>query len=74
MAGAPAAEKPAKGRLADNIVHFARALRKAGVPVGTSQVRDAVRAAAVAAALTLVAEAIGRTSTGGGPDLSQGLT
>ena len=35
MAGAPAAEKPAKGRLADNIVHFARALRKAGVPVGT---------------------------------------
>lgn len=48
MAGAPAAEKPAKGRLADNIVHFARALRKAGVPVGTSQVRDAVRAAAVA--------------------------
>ena len=36
--------------------------------------RSEVRAAAVAAALTLVAEAIGRTSTGGGPDLSQGLT
>ena len=36
------------GRLTDNIVHFARALRKAGVPVGTAQVRDAVRAAALA--------------------------
>lgn len=36
--------------------------------------RSEVRAAAVAAALTLVAETIGCTSTGGGPDLSQGLT
>ena len=38
----------APGRLAENIVHFARALRRAGVPVGTAQVRDAVRAAALA--------------------------
>ncbi|WP_161555763.1 hypothetical protein [Mangrovicoccus ximenensis] len=36
------------GRLPDNIVHFTRALRKAGVKVGTNQVEDAVRAVAVA--------------------------
>ncbi|MEM8631236.1 MAG: VWA domain-containing protein [Pseudomonadota bacterium] len=33
-----------KGRLAENIVHFTRALRKAGVRVGPAQVEDAVRA------------------------------
>lgn len=32
------------GRLAQNILHFARALRKAGVNVGTSQVQNAVQA------------------------------
>ena len=32
------------GRLAENIAHFARALRKAGVPVGTGRVIDAIRA------------------------------
>ena len=32
------------GRLVENIVHFTRALRKAGVKVGTAQVEDAVRA------------------------------
>lgn len=32
------------GRLLDNIVHFARALRKAGVSVGTSQVQTAIEA------------------------------
>ena len=32
------------GRLAENIVHFARALRKAGVNVGTAQVHTAVEA------------------------------
>jgi len=32
------------GRLADNITHFARALRRAGVPVGTGRVVDAIRA------------------------------
>lgn len=33
-----------EGRLLDNIVHFARALRKAGVTVGTSQVQTAIEA------------------------------
>jgi uncharacterized protein with von Willebrand factor type A (vWA) domain len=32
------------GKLALNIAHFARALRKAGVPVGTGRVIDAIRA------------------------------
>ena len=32
------------GRLADNVVHFARALRKAGLPVGPATVIDAIRA------------------------------
>lgn len=36
------------GRLAENIVHFARALRKAGVKVGTSQVSNAIGAIQVA--------------------------
>ena len=37
---------PAKaaGRIADNIVYFARALRKAGLPVGPAAVIDAIRA------------------------------
>lgn len=34
------------GRLADNIVHFARALRRAGVRVGHAQVQAAVQAVA----------------------------
>ena len=36
------------GRLADNIVHFARALRKAGMRVGPATVRDAIEAVQVA--------------------------
>jgi uncharacterized protein len=32
------------GRIADNIVYFARALRNAGLPVGTAAVIDAIRA------------------------------
>src|SRR5437588_5806019 len=32
------------GRLADNIVHFARALRAAGIPVGPGAVLDALAA------------------------------
>ncbi|MEM8740259.1 MAG: VWA domain-containing protein, partial [Pseudomonadota bacterium] len=32
------------GKLADNITHFARALRRAGLPVGTGRVVDAIRA------------------------------
>jgi len=38
------AHLPGEGRLVDNIVHFTRALRKAGVAVGTSQVKTAIRA------------------------------
>lgn len=39
---------PDDGRLAHNIVHFARALRKAGLPVGPGRTLDAVRAVAAA--------------------------
>ncbi len=35
---------PTTGKLADNIAHFARALRKAGLPIGTGRVIDAIRA------------------------------
>ena len=35
---------PTDGRLAENITHFARALRRAGLPVGTGRVIDAIRA------------------------------
>ena len=31
-------------KLAENVVHFARALRKAGVPVGPDRVMDGLRA------------------------------
>jgi uncharacterized protein with von Willebrand factor type A (vWA) domain len=34
----------ADGRIADNIVYFARALRKAGVRVGPASVKDAIEA------------------------------
>jgi uncharacterized protein with von Willebrand factor type A (vWA) domain len=36
------------GQLAENIVHFARALRRAGLPVGPAAVIDAIRAVEVA--------------------------
>ncbi|MCU0815037.1 MAG: VWA domain-containing protein [Cypionkella sp.] len=39
---------PEDGKLAHNIAHFARALRKAGLPVGPARVVDAVRAVAAA--------------------------
>ncbi|MBN8632194.1 MAG: VWA domain-containing protein [Rhodobacterales bacterium] len=39
---------PEDGKLAHNIAHFARALRKAGLPVGPGSTLDAVRAVAVA--------------------------
>jgi len=35
---------PDDGKLAANVAHFARALRKAGLPVGTGRVLDAIRA------------------------------
>jgi uncharacterized protein with von Willebrand factor type A (vWA) domain len=39
---------PEDGKLAQNITHFARALRKAGLPVGPGRTLDAVRAVAAA--------------------------
>lgn len=36
------------GKLAENITHFARALRRAGLPIGPGQVLDAIRAVEVA--------------------------
>ncbi len=44
MAEAPARDLPADGKLAHNITHFARALRKAGLPIGPGRVLDAIRA------------------------------
>jgi hypothetical protein len=38
----------ADGRLADNILYFARALRAAGMPVGPGSVLDALQALEVA--------------------------
>jgi uncharacterized protein with von Willebrand factor type A (vWA) domain len=43
-----AADLPQTGRLAENIAHFARALRRAGLPVGPGRVADAIRAVAAA--------------------------
>ena len=39
-----AAGLPAEGKLARNITHFARALRRAGLPIGPGRVIEAVRA------------------------------
>ena len=44
----PAPDLPTDGKLARNITHFARALRRAGLPVGPGRVIDAVRAVQVA--------------------------
>jgi uncharacterized protein with von Willebrand factor type A (vWA) domain len=44
MAEAPALDLPADGKLGHNITHFARALRKAGLPIGSGRVLDAIRA------------------------------
>src|SRR5437763_496815 len=41
-------ERERAGRLAENIVYFARALRAAGIPVGPGAVLDALQALAVA--------------------------
>jgi uncharacterized protein with von Willebrand factor type A (vWA) domain len=40
----PAAAAPESGRLAENVVHFARVLRRAGLPIGPAKVVDALRA------------------------------
>ena len=44
----PVLEIPEDGKLAANITHFARALRKAGLKIGPGRVVDAVRAVAAA--------------------------
>lgn len=41
-------ELPENPRLAGNITHFARALRRAGLPIGSGRVIDAIRAVQVA--------------------------
>ncbi|MGI9462672.1 MAG: vWA domain-containing protein, partial [Aestuariivirgaceae bacterium] len=40
----PGTPKPQHGRIADNIMHFARVLREAGVPAGPGAVLDALEA------------------------------
>lgn len=44
MFRAPASTGPSAGRLAENVMHFARVLRTAGMPVGTDRVQTALAA------------------------------
>lgn len=44
----PTLDIPEDGKLARNIAHFARALRRAGLPIGPGRVVDALRAVSVA--------------------------
>jgi uncharacterized protein len=44
MADYPELSLPEDGKLGHNITHFARALRKAGLPIGPGRVIDAIRA------------------------------
>lgn len=44
MLGEPALQGACTGRLADNVLHFARVLRKAGLPVGTDRALLALQA------------------------------
>ncbi len=48
MVELPALSLPDDPKLAQNITHFARALRKAGLPIGPGRVIDAVEAVAAA--------------------------
>lgn len=41
-------EAPARGRLAENVMHFARVLRNAGIPVGTDRVMLSLQALQIA--------------------------
>jgi uncharacterized protein with von Willebrand factor type A (vWA) domain len=45
-------DKKVAGRLADNVVHFARALRRTGIPLGSGAVLDALEAIQVAGITT----------------------
>ena len=44
MVDYPALDLPENPRLTQNVIHFARALRKAGLPIGPGRVIDAIRA------------------------------
>ena len=48
MLARPRSQDPNSGRLADNVVHFARVLRKAGLPVGTDRALLALQALEIA--------------------------
>ena len=48
MVELPELSLPDDPKLAQNITHFARALRKAGLPIGPGRVIDAVEAVAAA--------------------------
>ena len=48
MLPAPSPQDPNAGHLADNVVHFARVLRKAGLPVGTDRALLALQALEIA--------------------------
>ncbi len=48
MSMRPKIAVPENGKLAQNVLHFARALRAAGLPVGTSRAMEAVHAVAAA--------------------------
>jgi uncharacterized protein len=52
MSAEAVSDEPQSGRLAENIVYFARALRRAGLPVGPASVIDAIRAVEVAGIAT----------------------
>ena len=52
MSAEGVAKPKGSGRLAENIVYFARALRRAGIPVGPAAVIDAIRAVEVAGVAT----------------------
>ncbi len=52
MSGGPDEEAAGGGRLAENILYFARALRRAGLRVGPASVVDAIRAVEVAGVST----------------------
>jgi len=44
----PPIDLPEDGKLGHNIAHFARALRRAGLPIGPGRVLDAVNAVLLA--------------------------
>jgi uncharacterized protein with von Willebrand factor type A (vWA) domain len=48
MPAVPADPAPLPGHLADNVMHFARVLRQAGLPLGTDRIQLALRALQVA--------------------------